>query len=113
MQDQRHPREKRKFGRRRMTCHAWITINRRWRMACVVVNLSERGALLRFLGPLPSANRFRLKIEDPRLVADCDVRHRTKDAVGVFFAEVDRSDALKTSRGAREIVFKVRHNISP
>lgn len=103
-----HPREKRKFGRRWMTCHAWITINRRRRTACTVINISERGALLGFDGVVPSANRFRLKVEDPFIEVDCDVRHRTGHSVGVFFAAVVPQEDLEKPPTGNELVARLR-----
>lgn len=70
-----------------MTCHAWVKANRQARRACVVVNLSHKGALLVFDGAPPAANTFDLIIDDPCFEAQCDVRHRRGNALGVFFTE--------------------------
>lgn len=109
MNDKGHPKEKRQFGRRWLTCHAWIKINRRGeREACIVRNISERGALLEFHGAPPAANRFRLSVDNPAIDAECDVRHRTGTAVGVFFVQAAIDESMQSSLSANQLVLKLR-----
>lgn len=104
--------ERRQFGRRRMTAHAWIVIKRRQPIACVVRNFSQRGALLEFPDRAPSAESFLLRIEDPPFEAQCDVRHRRGSAVGVYFVEPERTVAEPAPKGAaKQVVASMRERL--
>ncbi len=50
---------------------------------CIILNLSERGALLECRGPLP--NLFDLIIDDPQWCRSCTVIWRRANRVGVKF----------------------------
>lgn len=90
-----------------MTCHAWIYVERRQRIACIVRNLSARGALLEFADQAPFASRFRLVVEHPVFEAQCDVRHRTANALGVYFAE-EEERITPTTESTRRLVSEMR-----
>lgn len=100
--------ERRQFGRRRMTCHAWVHVERRQRVACIVRNLSARGALLEFADLAPFASRFKLVVEHPPFEAQCDVRHRTANALGVYFSEEQERAAPSAGASTRQIVSDMR-----
>ena len=95
---QRRMVHERRFGRRRLICHAWVKVGRRQPFACVVRNISWQGALLEFDGEPPMANRFRLLIEDPYFEAECEVKHRRNNAVGVYFDEAHLADSQVIKR---------------
>jgi hypothetical protein len=47
--------ERRLFGRRELTIHAWVQFGR-CREACLIRNISEQGALIEFETTAPHAN---------------------------------------------------------
>lgn len=81
--------DRRQFGRRWSKVHAWIHVDGRPRIACVVRNFSEGGALLycRDAGNLPLT--FRLNIDVIDFEIGCRTRHRSDDSVGVCFMSSD------------------------
>lgn len=105
--------ERRQFGRRRMTSHAWVYIGRRQPIACVVRNISRRGALLEFPDRPPTAESFRLVVEEPSIDARCEVRHRRGAAVGVYFVEAETPVVVVPTQTAasRRIVANMRQRL--
>jgi len=79
------PRERRRFGRRETYLHAWVSGPWLPEIACIVRNLSERGALLETEYACRLPNRFHLRFETIAFEAECEVRHRQDAAVGVYF----------------------------
>ena len=80
------PIERRHFGRRQTCVHATIVARGRSPIPCVMRDVSEGGALLQVAHPEWLPARFRLLIEANGFEADCEIAHRTDDAVGVCFA---------------------------
>jgi hypothetical protein len=80
------PAERRHFGRRQTCVHATILARGRSPIPCVMRDVSEGGALLEVSRPEWLPARFRLMIEANGFAADCEVMHRTAEAVGVCFA---------------------------
>jgi hypothetical protein len=78
--------ERRQFGRRQTCLHAVIAARGRSAVPCVVRDLSAEGALLEVGQPSWLPSRFRLRIEADAFEADCEIVHRTDNAVGVRFA---------------------------
>lgn len=78
--------ERREFGRRKTFLHARISVRGRPSIPCVVRDLSAAGARVEFALPSWFPSRFRLVIEATRFEADCEIMHRSDDAVGVRFA---------------------------
>lgn len=79
--------ERRQFGRRTTSLHAWIRIPGRPQIACHVRNLSVGGALIDLDVPDWLPYRFRLVIEATRFETDCETRHRGERSIGVMFIE--------------------------
>jgi hypothetical protein len=77
--------ERRQFGRRRAQLRGIIHVAGRPPLPCVIQNISDSGALLVCDNATWLPFRFRLTIESERLEADCEVRHQTGNATGVFF----------------------------
>lgn len=95
-----------------MTSHAWVTVGRRQPIACVVRNFSGRGALLEFPDRAPTADLFRLVVEDPHIEVQCEVRHRRGKAIGVYFVEAERPVVVPTEAGAsRRVVADMRERM--
>ena len=94
-----NPQDRRQFGRRQTSLHAWIEVQGRPRLSCVVRNISVGGALLGLDQPQWLPYNFKLHIEATRFVSWCEVRHQQPGAVGVRFlsaieaASVDASSA--------------------
>lgn len=86
--------ERRQFGRRTTSLHAWIKVPGRPAMACIVRNLSVTGALLEFDVPHWMPYRFRLIIEATRFESNCETRHMGPHSLGVMFtADKGKSDS--------------------
>jgi hypothetical protein len=78
--------DKRQFGRRSSYWHAWVIMNGKRRLPCVVLNISKTGALLEFADILPNTSQFRLVIESHDFDVECQVRHIRSQFVGVYFS---------------------------
>ena len=74
------PNNRRQFGRRTVYWHAWIVMNDRRRLPCIVHNVSEGGAYLEFPGQMPNTDTFRLLVEEQGIDQLCDVRHRSDES---------------------------------
>jgi hypothetical protein len=85
MRSNSHPVEARQFGRRQTCWHAVISAPGRSSIACIVRNISEDGALLEVAQASWLPSRFRVIIEANKFEADCEIVHRTDNAVGVRF----------------------------
>ena len=96
--------ERRLFGRRELTIHAWVQFGR-CREACLIRNISEQGAPIEFETTAPRANQMRLIVD---FEVDCDVRRRTENAIGLFFRPP--KVALPAARGpnGNELARRVR-----
>lgn len=81
-------RDKRQFGRRRTVIHAVVVLPKGGQLACIVRNISQGGALLEVEKPQHMPVHFRLIVAEDKFVADCEIRHRSDYAVGVFFKAV-------------------------
>jgi hypothetical protein len=80
-----HVLERRQFGRRQTKLYATISTSGRPLKPCVVRDLSASGARMEVDFPAWLPSRFRLMIEATEFEADCEIVHRTNDAVGVRF----------------------------
>lgn len=85
--------ERRQFGRRKTCLHAWISIEGRPRIACLVRNVSEGGALLECEVPKGLPFRFRLIIDCKGFEAWCEQRHGGETWIGVQFVRVEKVEA--------------------
>jgi hypothetical protein len=67
--------------------HAWVRFAKRMPIACVVRNISERGAFLE--GDLPQLpNTFLLSIPAFGIEVDCELKRQVAGGVGVYFTTV-------------------------
>jgi PilZ domain-containing protein len=80
-----HSVERRQFGRRQTFLHAMITGSGRPPVPCIVRDLSASGARIEVQTPAWLPRHFRLIVEGT-LRSECEVVHRSTDAVGVRFA---------------------------
>lgn len=80
-----NPADRRQFGRRQTSLHAWINVQGRPKLSCVVLDLSIGGALLALEKPSWLPYNFQLTIEATRFVTWCEIRHHKPNAVGVRF----------------------------
>lgn len=78
--------ERRQFGRRSVRRHAWIKCGG-LRIACVVLNLSEKGAYLDFGAPVWLPLQFKLVLGDSDEIRYCELRHTGATGVGVNFVD--------------------------
>lgn len=99
--------ERRLFGRRELAIHAWVQIGRR-REACMIRNLSEQGALIEFDGAAPASNTMRLIVDFEDFEVDCDVRHRTGNAIGLYFRPPKRVAAPNSGPTGTELARQIR-----
>lgn len=82
--------ERRQFGRRQTCLHGWVIVEGRPRIACLVRNVSEGGALLECNAPKSMPFRFSLLIECKGFQAWCEIRHQTDNWIGVRFVRFDK-----------------------
>jgi hypothetical protein len=82
--------ERRAFGRRTACLHGWVVVDGRPRLACLVRNVAEGGALLEFAAPKSMPFRFRLVIECKGFEALCETRHHQDQWMGVRFVEFEK-----------------------
>ena len=96
-----NPADRRQFGRRKTNLHAWIEVQGRPRLPCVVKDISIGGALLALDKPQWLPYNFKLHIEATRFVSWCEVRHQSPGAVGVRFLSAVEAASID-SRSATE-----------
>jgi hypothetical protein len=82
--------ERRQFGRRNTCLHGWMMLEGRPRIACLVRNVSEGGALLECEVPKVMPYRLGLIIDCKGFEAWCELRHQTERWVGVRFVHFER-----------------------
>ena len=92
--------EDRQFGRRRSLIHAIVVNKRGGRTMCLVRNISPGGALLEVEDQGLLSQQLTLIIDADAFEADCDVRHRTEHAIGVYFT------AVRIGRNGRDTRFE-------
>ena len=91
-----------------MTQHAWVQVARQQPIPCMIVNISTQGALLEFNCMPPTANRFRLRIDEEGFEALCDVRHRSFRAIGVYLTGMEPTQTLKANASGDQLVREIR-----
>jgi len=84
------PIERRQFGRRHTCLHGWVVREGLPRLACVVRNVSEGGALLEFDVPANMPYWFMLKIDCKGFEAQCETRRQGLTWMGVQFVNLAR-----------------------
>jgi hypothetical protein len=84
------PLERREFGRRTTCLHGWVLIEGRPRIACVVRNVSEGGALIECRVPKELPFQFQLSIDCKGFEATCEIRHKGATWIGVQFVSLVR-----------------------
>lgn len=91
----RKPVEQRAFGRRATQDHAVVRIAGRPPLRCMIVNISEGGALLDFGGEVWLPFQFRLIWEGTKREEDCETRHQNGGRVGVMFVTPKEESTAK------------------
>lgn len=86
--------EQRQFGRRPSNINAFAVLPGQVLVPCVIVNLSDGGALLSFTDGAAPTQSFRLFVEDTEFKLLCEVRHRNGRIVGVRFVRLAEGIAL-------------------
>lgn len=100
-----NPIERRQFGRRQTSLHAWISVPGRPKLPCIVADLSLGGALIKLEKPSWLPYNFVLTIEATRFVSWCEVRHQRPDAVGVrFLSAVEAASLDSRSRSTNRSI---------
>lgn len=92
--------EKRQFGRRQTYMHAWISVQGRPRLPCIVRDISLGGALLELDRPSWLPFNFQLTIESAKYATWCEVRHHSVSQVGVRFMSAVEQAALDRQRAS-------------
>jgi hypothetical protein len=82
--------ERRAFGRRTTCLHGWVVVEGRSRLACLVRNVSDGGALLEFAAPKSMPFQFKLVIDCKGFEAVCETRHHQEQWMGVRFVHFER-----------------------
>lgn len=89
--------ERRQFGRRETSLHAWIKVPGRPALPCIVKNLSVGGALLQCERPRTLPYTFELIIDAANIQLVCETRHTTDTTIGVMFNHTDAVQPAKTN----------------
>ena len=77
--------ERRAFGRRETQEHAIVRISGRPAVRCVVLNISDGGALLDFGQTVWLPLQFRITLEGSKREEVCDLKRQNGSRVGVSF----------------------------
>jgi len=93
MQTERVSKERRARPRTNVMLSASIKVANGGNLMCTVMNVSPMGALIVFSGATLVPENFKLSIPECFFEAECRVRHRSADRVGVLF-ETNRREAL-------------------
>ena len=94
--------EKRRFGRRDTFKRSTILLADESHLPCVVVNISQGGALIQIDEPARLDDRFHLLIPEDDLLVACRIAHRTNGKVGVaYIRSPQRASRLKNHNRAR------------
>lgn len=94
--------DRRQFGRRDTYIRGWLQVNGRPKSACIIRNLSPKGALLEMAVPSWLPFKFELRIEGTGESFTCEVRHVLPSGVGVNFVAAEQ--ALQMPVGAVDVV---------
>ncbi len=86
--------ERRQFGRRSSNIKGYAVLPGHVLLPCVIVNLSDGGALLSFDGDVKLPASLRLVVDDTSFNLLCEVRHQTGNKVGVRFARLAQGIAF-------------------
>ena len=105
--------ERRQFGRRWSHVHGWICIEGRPRLACIIRNFSEAGALLEFDNPSIVLRRFRLEIDATGFSTACEVRHHSARQAGVRFLAEDLGNEPQMIASIDELMARATAADSP
>ena len=86
------PHERRTAVRTVVASEGWIEVAGQ-KIYCSIANISSMGGLIVFGKPTVVPNSFRLFAPEYWFEADCEIRHRGPDRVGVLFTS-NRQEAL-------------------
>lgn len=77
--------ERREFGRRPSRTDAYVVVDGRPAVSCVLLNISDTGAFLQVSDSFSPPAVFHLVLPNNRIDVSCQVRHRTQEGIGVKF----------------------------
>lgn len=77
--------DRQEFGRRDTHVRAYAVVGRRAPVACIILNVSERGAKIDHAGTLDGAKSLVLIVESLGLELKCEIRHAGGSGVGLRF----------------------------
>lgn len=69
--------------------HGLVEVKSKTRISCLIENVSEGGALLRFASAMALPKRFRLIVPQDDLVLTCELVRLDGNAIGVRFVTED------------------------
>jgi hypothetical protein len=69
--------------------HGMVEVKSKTRISCLIENVSESGALLRFASAIALPKRFRLIVPEDDLVLTCELVRLDGNAIGVRFVAGD------------------------
>jgi hypothetical protein len=84
----------RRFGRRSSSVNAFVLLPGNVKLPCIIENVSDGGALLRFTDGAAPTQSFRLMLEDTSFNLLCEVRHQGSRRLGVRFVRLAEGIAL-------------------
>jgi hypothetical protein len=93
--------ERRRFGRRATCKPAQVTVAGREAIACVVVDISESGARLRFSVDELLPSKFELSIEQDDFIVTCQLVHYHDRHAGVEFVALPKKLSWQRRRAIR------------
>ncbi|MEQ1710027.1 MAG: PilZ domain-containing protein [Hyphomicrobium sp.] len=104
----KHSRDQREFGRRRVTVAAKVRLDDQTTLDCMVLNVSEGGALIEMGAPVELPQRFMLCIDGGMALA-CEARYRSGSRLGVEFT-VARTEPTVDPIAVRDLVAFARQS---
>ena len=96
--------EQRQFGRRTARAHAWIHVEGRTRIPCVVTNYSPDGAKLTFDPATNGPMTFWRVVEGVKAEIPCEVRQGRVGVVGVQFLKDERARNARAAPNVDELL---------
>ncbi|MBI1386501.1 MAG: hypothetical protein GC150_16455 [Rhizobiales bacterium] len=102
MSTARARRDRRRFGRRTTSLHGWVRVRGLPAIACMVRNVSQKGALLVLDRVVRLPYFFELEIEVLEFRGPVEIRHQSGARVGVFLLEADIDMSLLDARAPAE-----------
>jgi hypothetical protein len=91
---------RRAFGRRNCLKSGRIVLTSGCEIPCLIVNISEGGALLQLKGGACDHDAFSLILEEDNIIVLCEVAHRTNGRIGVRYVRMPRRLGFRKNESA-------------